>query len=83
MLKTKIQEKFETIWSNFVEEVTFFLLNFPATRSHVKEKKVIIIKDNFKSKIKNNFLRILETKIQQRFVRGVAFCNFGSHKVQC
>ena len=54
-----------------------------------KTKKKIVKIQNLKiSKIrKSNFVRILETKIQEkfqkiqdRFVGGVAFCNFGSHR---
>ncbi len=38
MLQIKIQEKFEKVWSQFVEVVAFFF-NFDAICSHVKEDK--------------------------------------------
>ncbi len=67
--------------------------NFPAMRSHVKgnRKKIIKIQDLKISNIrKSNFARILEKNIQDKFdkiqdwfVGGVAFYNFGSNSVPC
>ncbi len=42
MLKTKIQEKFEKIWSRFVEVVA--ILKFPPIWSNVKENDKNLLK---------------------------------------
>ncbi len=53
MLRTKIQDKFEKIWSQFVEGVAFFKI-FSAIWSHFKENE----KNSLKFKSQN--LKILE-----------------------
>ena len=55
-----------------------------------KRKTSLKLKISNLKKPKNNFVRILETKLQEkfdkihkRFVGGVVFCNFGSHMIPC
>ncbi len=73
-----------------MEGVEVFLF-FSAIWSYVKEneKKLFKFQDIKTSKIKkSNFVRILETKIQEKFAKireqfvgGVAFRNLGFHRV--
>ncbi len=39
ILKRNIQEKFEKIWSRFVEEETFFFLIFPPNGTMLRKRK--------------------------------------------
>ena len=75
ILKTKIQEKFENIWSRFVEGVAILAPIGSHINKNEKNVKIKTLKNS-----KRNFVRILETKfrrrfqkIRERFVGGVAF----------